>query len=415
VARLAILGLLAGLAACGGGGGGGADGASADPLAAANAAAQTAALTNPPSLVALGQLLFNDTNLSTPAGTSCASCHQAATGFSSLHGSRLGVAMGSLPTSVGLRAPNQAAYSASIPKFGFVTNPQGAQVPAGGQFWDGRADTLAEQALLPLLNPVEMNNADQASVVSKVAAASYARQFTDVFGPAALSNTTQAFHQIGQAIQAFEQSATFQAFSSKYDAMIQGKAVFSASEQNGLALFQNPVNGCAACHRMDPANSDPKASPFTNHIYVVEGIPRNKLIPSNAVETFFDLGLCGPERTPPVAPVGVRISDFCGAFQVPGLRNVALRPALMHNGFFANLTDVVNFYSTRNSDPQRWYGTSGIANDLPAQYLANLETKRPPFNRRASAGPLLTPAQVSDLVAFMNTLSDGYTVASTSP
>jgi cytochrome c peroxidase len=76
---------------------------------------------------------------------------------------------------------------------------------------------------------------------------------------------------------------------------------------------------------------------------------------------------------------------------------------------------VVNFYSTRNSDPQHWYGPSGVPNDLPAQYLQNLETRQPPFNHRASAGPLLTPAQVSDMVAFLNTLSDGFTVPSTNP
>ncbi|NVO05683.1 MAG: c-type cytochrome [Rhodoferax sp.] len=413
LSHLLALALLTGLGACGGGGGG--DSPASVAVAAENAAVQVAAQTQQQALVSLGQQLFNDPKLSTPAGTACASCHQAASGFSSLHGSTLGVAAGSLPTSLGLRSPSQAAYSAAIPRFGFVTSPQGTLIPAGGQFWDGRADTLAAQALLPLLNPLEMNNADQATVVSKVAAAPYASLFTRVFGAAALSNTNQAFNQIGQAIQAFEQSAALQAFTSKYDAMVQGKAVFSAAEQNGMALFQSPANGCAACHRMNPASSTPQNSPFTNHIYVVEGIPRNPQIPRNADASFFDLGLCGPERSAPVAPVGVQIADYCGAFQVPSLRNVALRPALMHNGFFRSLTDVVNFYSTRNSDPQRWYGPSGIPNDLPAQYQANLETRRPPFNHRSSNGPLLTAAQVSDVVAFLNTLTDGFLAASTSP
>ena len=397
--------LLALLVACGGGSGG----TAATDATAQATAEQAAAQVQQQTLAALGQQLFTDPNLSNPPGTACVACHQAATGFSNLHGASIGVAQGSLPTSLGLRSPSQAAYSAAIPKFSFITDPQGAQIPAGGQFWDGRADTLAEQALLPLLNPLEMNNPDQASVVSKVAAAPYARQFSAVFGAAALSNTTQAFQQIGQAIQAFEQSATFQAFSSKYDAMVQGKAVFTAAEQNGMALFQNPANGCAGCHRMNPASSRPQDSPFTNHLYFVEGVPRNPQIPRNADASFFDLGLCGPERTPPVAPVGVRITDYCGAFQVPSLRNAALRPALMHNGAFTSLAQVVDFYSTRNSNPQHWYGPSGIPNDLPAQYQANLETRKPPFNRRAAAGPLLSAAQASDLVAFLRTLSDGYT------
>jgi cytochrome c peroxidase len=335
-------------------------------------------------------------------------CHQPGSGFSSLNGATLGVARGSLATAFGLRAPSQAAYSSEIPRFAFVTGPQGNLIPSGGQFWDGRADTLAQQALLPLLNPLEMNNPDVASVVAKVAAAPYAAQFTAVFGAAALSNPTQAFGQIGQAIAAFESAGVFDAFSSKYDAVIQGKATFSTAEQNGLALFQTPRNGCAACHRLNPASSNPRDSLFTNHLYVVEGIPRNTRIPANANAGFFDLGLCGPERSTPVVPAGVNASDLCGAFQVPSLRNVARRPALMHNGFFSNLTDVVAFYATRNSDPQRWYGVSGIPNDLPVQYQANLETRRPPFNHPAGNGPLLNATQISELVAFMNTLSDGY-------
>lgn len=392
------------LSACGGGGGGDSTSAADAQQQAAAAAAATAQV----AMQSLGQAIFNDPNLSTPPGTSCASCHQSASGFSSLNGSATGVARGSLPASQGLRTPSQAAYSARIPAFGFVTSPQGNLVAVGGQFWDGRADTLAQQALLPLLNPLEMNNADVATVVSKIAAAPYASQFTSVFGPAALSRPSQAFLQIGQALQALEVSPAFNAFTSKYDAVIQGKATFTAAEQNGMALFQNPRNGCAGCHRMNPASADPRDSLFTNHTYVVEGIPRNPQIARNADATFFDLGLCGPERAVPGVPAGVNASDLCGAFQVPSLRNAGLRKAFMHNGFFNNLSDVVAFYSTRNSNPQRWYGASGIANDLPVQYLANLEVRRAPFNRPANAGPLLTAVQVSDMVAFMNTLSDGY-------
>lgn len=80
----------------------------------------------------------------------------------------------------------------------------------------------------------------------------------------------------------------------------------------------------------------------------------------------------------------------------------------MHNGFFSNLSEVVRFYSTRNSDPQRWYGPAGVPNDLPASFLANLETAKAPFNRSAAQGPALTEAEVNDIVAFLRTLSDGF-------
>ena len=93
---------------------------------------------------------------------------------------------------------------------------------------------------------------------------------------------------------------------------------------------------------------------------------------------------------------------------MPTLRNVAERPAFMHNGFFKDLSEVVRFYATRNSDPQRWYGAPGIANDLPSRYLGNIETLKAPFNRKPADGPALNEAEIRDVVAFLHTLSDGY-------
>jgi cytochrome c peroxidase len=104
---------------------------------------------------------------------------------------------------------------------------------------------------------------------------------------------------------------------------------------------------------------------------------------------------------------GVTLDNFCGKFRMPTLRNVAERPAFMHNGFFKSLDQVVRFYSTRNSNPQFWYGQTQ-SNDLPAQYLGNVETLKAPFNRAAGAGPALTEAEISDIVAFLHTLSDGF-------
>ena len=281
--------------------------------------------------------------------------------------------------------------------------------PRGGEFWDGRVDTLAQQALLPLLNPVEMNNPGAAAVVTAVASAPYAAEFEQVFGPSALANVGSAFTQVGLAIQAFEQSAALQPFSSKYDAVLAGKASFTAAEQRGLVLFQNPANAnCASCHAFKPGSRNPADALFTDNSYHADGVPRNPAIPANAVAGFFDLGLCGPARTTPVVPAGVNPDSLCGRFKVPSLRNAALRSHYMHNGVFTSLSEVVAFYATRNSDPQRWYGPAGIPNDLPARYLHNLESKAPPFNGSPATGAVLTPAQVSDLVAFLGTLSDGF-------
>jgi cytochrome c peroxidase len=392
------------LSACGGGD---------TPVPDSPPAARQVALGQPLTTgeAALGQQLFTDANLSEPRGTACAACHQANRGFAGNHGGRDGVAVGSRPTSIGTRNAMTNSYLDLIPTpLSFVTT-NGVTEAMGGLFWDGRADSVEQQALGPLLNPLEMNNSSRRSVVDKVAAASYAPLFRQVFGADIFADTDAAFNAIGVAIAAFER-ASLQTFSSKYDAMVRGQASLSTVEARGMALFMDPAKGnCAACHLMNPASNRPADSPFSEFTYYATGVPRNAAIPKNADPAFFDLGLCGPDRTPPslpgtVAP-GVTLDNFCGKFRMPTLRNVAERPAFMHNGFFKSLDQVVRFYSTRNSNPQFWYGQTQ-SNDLPAQYLGNVETLKAPFNRAAGAGPALTEAEISDIVAFLHTLSDGF-------
>nr|WP_295778363.1 cytochrome c peroxidase [Rhodoferax sp.] len=359
----------------------------------------------------LGQQIFNDPNLSEPRGTACVACHQPNQGFAGNHGSRIGVAQGSLPTSLGLRNAPTNSYTGFIPAFAFRTD-DGETEAIGGHFWDGRADTLEIQALGPFLNPLEMNNASKRAVVDKIAAARYAPLFRQQFGANVFNDTETAYAQIGVAIAAFERAA-LQPFSSKYDAVLRKQATFTPNEARGMALFRDPNRAnCAGCHLMDPSTGKPEDSLFSEFTYYATGIPRNTAIPRNADPAFFDLGPCGPERTAPTLPLGVipgtTIANFCGKFKMPTLRNVAERPAFMHNGFFNNLNEVVHFYSTRNTNPQRWYGPSGVPNDLPAQYRANIESVKAPFNRAPTAGPLLSDPEINDIVAFLHTLSDGF-------
>ncbi len=352
----------------------------------------------------LGQLIFTDRNLSEPRGTACVACHQPNTGFAGNNGSLIGVAIGSKPGSIGLRNAMTNAYTGFIPAFEFKTSALETEA-AGGHFWDGRADTLPLQALGPFLNPLEMNNPDRKSVVDKIAASAYAPLFRQEFGAAIFSNTDDAFTQIGLAIEAFERSTALQSFSSKYDAVVRKQASFTPPEARGMALFADAAKGnCAACHLMNPDSGKPEDSLFSEFTYYATGIPRNMAIPRNADPSFYDLGLCGPERVAPLLPAnvlpGVTIENFCGKFRMPTLRNVAERPAFMHNGFFRDLRDVVRFYANRK--------TSSTSNDLPAQYQANIEKVKAPFNRAATAGPALTEPEINDIVAFLRTLSDGY-------
>ena len=400
-----LLGLTLWLSGCGGG-------ATAAPTDLAEPAAVALAATN--DRIDLGQQIFTDANLSEPRGTACAACHQANMGFAGNHGGRNGVAVGSLPGSIGSRNAMTNSYLGLIPApFSFVTI-DGITEAVGGLFWDGRADSAELQALGPLLNPLEMNNPDRKSVVDKIAVSRYAAQFRRAFGADIFANTDAAFTSIGVAIAAFER-ARLQPFSSKYDAMVRGQTTLSPTEARGMALFMEPTKGnCAGCHLMNPTSGKPEDSAFSEFTYYATGIPRNPAIPKNADPAFYDLGLCGPDRAPPTLPdsvaQGVTISNFCGQFRMPTLRNVAERPAFMHNGFFRNLTEVVRFYSTRNSDPLRWYGQA-VSNDLPTQYLGNIEKVKAPFNRAANAGPALSELEIADIVAFLHTLSDGFTAA----
>ena len=394
------------LAACGGG----------DSGTTEDASAATAVPTETPEarqnrLSQLGRQIFTDRNLSEPRGTACVACHQPDQGFAGNHGSRIGVALGSQPGALGLRNAMTNAYQGLVPAFGFIT-ADGKTEAVGGHFWDGRADTLALQALGPFLNPLEMNNPSREAVVAKLAASTYADQFRREFGANIFADPAAAFTQAGVAIAAFELSA-LQPFNSKYDAMLRGQTALTPSESRGMALFQDPLRAnCAGCHIMNPASRNPADSPFSEFTYYATGVPRNTAIPANADPQFFDLGLCGPDRAAPalatsVAP-GTTANQFCGQFRMPTLRNVAQRPAFMHNGVFKSLRDVVSFYATRNSNPQRWYGASGVPNDLPLHFLSNLEVTKPPFNRAASDGPALSDAEMDDLVAFLHTLSDGF-------
>lgn len=349
----------------------------------------------------LGRLLFFDPSLSEPAGQSCASCHDPSRAFTDPDDGR--------PTSKGVhrerfgsRNTPTAMYMAFSPAF-YFDQQEGHYV--GGQFWDGRAASLEEQAKGPFLNAVEMANPDKASVVEKVRRAPYAGQFDAVFGQeGALDDLEQAYERITAAIAAFERTAEFHPFSSKYDAWLAGKAQLSEQELRGLKLFEDENKGnCAACH---PSRPGPKGEPplFTDFTYDNLGVPRH---PENPFYTqakvhnpdgraFVDKGLGG----------FVNKAEEDGKFKVPTLRNIAQTAPYMHNGYFRTLRGVTAFYNDRDVRP-RCQAEAAEAKALgqgcwPAPEVAeNVNTEE--------LGKLgLTDQEVDDIVAFMATLSDGW-------
>lgn len=362
-------------------------------------------------MTALGRSMFMDPSLSASGKVSCASCHSPDRAYGPAND--LSVQMGGVKMSLqGTRAAPSLRYLQNVPTFSEHFHDDDGddsidQGPAGGHTWDGRADTVHDQARLPLLSPLEMANENPAAVVSKIRNAAYASAFRDAFGLKVLDNEDQAFNAALLALEVFQQSpADFYPYSSKYDAVLRKQATLSSQEARGLALFNDASKGnCASCH---PSTIKGGAFPaFSDFGYIAVGVPRNQKLSVNADSNYYDMGLCGPMRKDVSSE-----KKYCGAFRTPSLRNVALRHRFFHNGAFNSLEDVLRFYVQRDTQPEKWYprdakGRVQKFNDLPTAYHPNINMD-PPFGRAVGDKPALSDAEIRDVIAFLKTLTDGY-------
>jgi cytochrome c peroxidase len=365
-------------------------------------------------LAELGRRLFFDPSLSASGRLACASCHDPAHAYGP-PGERAVMPGGKDMRQSGLRAVPSLRYLQATPAFtehfrdsddeGDASVDNG---PTGGLTWDGRVDRGRDQARLPLLSPLEMANDSPAAVVEAVRRSPHADLLRRAFGPRIFADPDRAFDGILQALEAYEQRYTeFYPYSSKYDAWLDGKAELTAREARGLALFNDPEKGnCAHCH-LSARSNDGAPPQFTDYGLAALGVPRNPTIPANADPAFYDLGMCGPLRRD-LADRG----EYCGMFKSPSLRNVALRRAFFHNGVFRTLRQVMEFYVERDTNPEKWYpretdGTVRKFDDLPPQYHMNVNIE-PPFDRHVGDQPRLSAAEIDDIIAFLQTLTDGY-------
>ena len=367
------------IAGCGGGGGG----SSAD---AAEAAAGN-------SIVALGKALFFDEDLSSNGNQSCGSCHDPAGGFADPDVTVTApVSAGSPPATFGNRNAPTAAYASLIPSFVKVpsTTVNGTDSNfRGGQFLDGRSSTLIDQAKAPFLNPAEMNNVDEADVVSKVQKASYADNFREVFGADAFNDTLQAYDNIAEAIAAFESSLEMNPFTSKFDAVMAGRATFTTSEQSGFDLFKGPVAKCANCHTV---NSPAARSLFTDFNYYNIATPINTSNPAYVANNTFRDGGLGDS---PVITIPADQAAEQGKFRTPTLRNIELTAPYMHNGVYDTLRDVIQHYDITATDSLLF--VPEVENDIAKE-----------LNYHTDSGLGLQPDEYTDLEHFMLTLTDGF-------
>ena len=333
----------------------------------------------------LGKLLFFDENLSNPPGQSCGSCHDPKTGFADPDYD-IPVSQGVIPQSrFGNRNTPTAAYVSFSPDFHW---DEEEEVYVGGQFWDGREKDIVAQAKGPFLNILEMNNQDTLDLIIKVRYAVYAEMFEEVFGFGSLDNLQRAFQYVAEAIGAYEASDELNRFSSKFDCQLSGNEVFTEQELLGLQLFIAEDKGnCAACHpnTVGPYSKKPL---FTDFTYDNLGTPKNPENPFYNIpltfnpdgQNFIDYGLGG----------FLEKESEKGKVKVPTLRNVAITPPYMHNGVFKTLHEVVDFYNTR--DVKEW---------PEPEVAANLNT-----DEMGDLG--LTEIEIDAIVAFMETLTDGY-------
>ncbi|MEN8928685.1 MAG: cytochrome c peroxidase [Flavobacteriales bacterium] len=290
--------------------------------------------------VNLGRFLFYDKQLSSDGSISCGSCHVAQDGFSDSRRFSIGV--------LGLPGGRQAMSTVNM----LWNNNQ--------FFWDGRANLLREQSIMPIQDSLEMHET-MPNVISKLSASStYVSKFKKAFGSEQITNET-----ISKALEQFMNSIV--SFNSKFDKSERGEVALTASEQRGKSLYfaeYNPffpsLSGadCAHCH---------SGNNFENDLYMNNGLDS-------------DAAMTDHGRMSATGAASDRAK-----FKVPTLRNIALTAPYMHDGRFTTLEEVVDHYN------------SGIVTS---------STIDPAIENTRSTGLLLDSADKVDLVNFLKTLTD---------
>lgn len=279
-----------------------------------------------PAKVELGRQLFFDQRLSADGSVSCATCHDPNRAFAD-----------GRKTAVGIGTRTGARNTPTILNAMFNST----------MFWDGRADSLEQQAVLPLVNMDEMGNASHDQVVKKLAAIpEYAGQFQSVFGKAV------ALDSLAKAIAAYER--TLVSGNAPFDRFLAGDTrALSEAAGRGFNLFRTRAR-CSVCHSLN--NSFP---------FLTDGNYRNTGVAANFAG-FEELSrLAVNTNGEPSGDVATRHNELAkqtgsaelgrflvsdnaldvGAFRTPSLRNVELTAPYFHDGSAATLADVLRFYS----------------------------------------------------------------------
>ncbi len=310
-----------------------------------------------PEQIALGEKLFNDKRLSKDDSTSCATCHDPKRAFTD-----------GKPRAQGIGKQVGQRNSPTVANALFSAT----------QFWDGRAATLEDQAILPILNPIEMGVETSDQLVAKVKGMpEYASEFQRVFGRDVNAD------DIARAIAAFERTQIFG--DSRFDRFLAGDSkAMDASATRGWALFNGKgrCNSCHAGNAVSPLFADGK---FHN-----VGIAAHKQDFVQLAQEALVTVRSGDQKQIDELALGSKFSELgrflvtkaendIGSFKTPTLRNVAVTGPYMHDGSLATLWDVMDHYNK-----------GGVPN---------------PFLDGGMQRLGLTEAEIDDLVAFMFALT----------
>jgi cytochrome c peroxidase len=341
--------------------------------------------------VNLGQTLFFDQNLSLNRNQSCASCHNPALAFTDSEPNQVesAASLGSDETSIGDRNTPSINYAASSPELHFDESLGRFR---GGQFWDGGAGTLENQARQPLFNPKEMALTDKAMLSKRIRQTGYyIENFPKAFGLPVFSDDESLLAAVARSLAAFQKADFFRPFDSKYDRYLHGDYQLSAMEETGRALFFSKTrSNCTNCHRYGRGGD--LMEPFSNFSYYNIGVPVNRALRSkNGMDQGFrDAGFT----------LATDRENFPGRgrFKVPVLRNVVVTSPYMHNGIFRELKTVLEFHDRHNNRARS-------LNPETRSLWAEPETGEW-IDSTILEGRILSDQDIDALIAFLKLLTD---------
>ena len=288
--------------------------------------------------VDLGRFLFYDSTLSVNGKISCGSCHSASAGFSD-----------NVAFSTGAHGMLGKRNSMPLFNLGFMEN----------FFWDGRANSLEEQILMPIVDHLEMAESLPHVMHKLNNHPEYPKLFYAAFG------TTEITPQLlAKAIAQFLRIII--SADSKFDRIYYKQdGFFEDDEWDGFLLFNSEVGAdCFHCHGEG------------NGLFGDFKFKNNGLDVATTIHDFPDKGRGAVTGKP---------EDY-GLFKTPSLRNLLLTAPYMHDGRFNTLEEVVEHYSTGLK----------VSPNQSAFELKNA----------SKGGAQLTQDQKKDLVAFLKTLND---------